>query len=72
MSETIRAEATLEVSISDLARRVLTFSPSSPAALGDKVDAMLADVETRLAPFSHDGTMTEVVLAIAQVARRMS
>ena len=72
LSETIRAEATLEVSISDLARRVLTFSPSSPAALGDKVDAMLADVETRLAPFSHDGTMTEVVLAIAQVARRMS
>jgi hypothetical protein len=70
LSETIRAEATHEVGVSDLARRVLTFSPSSPAALGDKADAMLADVEARLAPFSHDGAVTEVVMAVAQVARR--
>ncbi len=70
LSETIRAEAAHEVSVSDLARRVLTFSSSSPAALGDKVDAMLADVEKRLARFSHDGTLSEVVMAIAQVARR--
>jgi len=68
--DTIRAEATHEVSISDLARRVLTFSSSSPAALGDKVDAMLADVEARLAPFGREGAVTETVMAVAQVARR--
>jgi ubiquinone/menaquinone biosynthesis C-methylase UbiE len=70
LSETIRVEATHEVSISDLARRVLTFSSSSPAALGDKVDAMLADVEARLAPFGQDGRLTETVMSTAQLARR--
>ena len=70
LSETVRLEATHEVSAADLARRVLTFSSSSPAALGDKVDAMLADVEARLAPFSQDGRLTETVMAMAQLARR--
>jgi SAM-dependent methyltransferase len=70
VSETIRVETTHEVSITDLARRILTFSSSSPAALGDKVDAMLADIEVRLKPFSQDGVVTEVVAATAQVARR--
>jgi SAM-dependent methyltransferase len=68
--EIIRVETTHEVAVSDLARRVLTFSPSSPAALGDKVDAMLADIEARLTPFSRDGSVPEVVMAVAQVARR--
>src|SRR5581483_258222 len=49
VSETIRVETAHDVSIADLAHRVLTFSSSSPAALGDRVDAMLADVEARLA-----------------------
>ena len=70
LRETIRLETTHEVSVADLARRVLTFSSSSPAALGDKVDAMLADVEAWLAPFSPDGILTEVVVAMAQLARR--
>jgi SAM-dependent methyltransferase len=70
VAETVRTEATHEVSIADLALRVLTFSPSSPAALGDKVDAMLADVEARLAPFGHNGRVTETVMSIAQLARR--
>ncbi len=68
--ETVSIETTHEVSMSDLAHRVLTFSPSSPAALGDKVDAMLTDIEARLSPFGRDGKMTEIVMAIAQVARR--
>jgi hypothetical protein len=70
VGETVRAEATHEVGIADLALRVLTFSSSSPAALGDKVDAMLADVEARLAPFGHNGRLTETVMSIAQLARR--
>jgi SAM-dependent methyltransferase len=70
VSETIRVEATHDVSIADLARRVLTFSSSSPAALGDKVDAMLADVERRLMPFGREGRVTETVISIAQIARR--
>jgi SAM-dependent methyltransferase len=69
-AETIRIETTHEVSVERLARRMLTFSPSSPDAVGDKVDAMLADVETRLAPFALDGMVTEVVTTTAQLARR--
>lgn len=68
--ETIQVETTHEVSINDLAQRVLTFSSSSPAALGDQVDAMLADVEMRLAPFGRNGRLTETVVSMAQLARR--
>jgi SAM-dependent methyltransferase len=70
--DAIRVETTQEVSASDLARRVLTFSSSSPAALGDKVDAMLADVEARLLPFSHGGVLSETLMSAASVARRRS
>jgi SAM-dependent methyltransferase len=69
-AETIRVETTHEVGVARLARRVLTFSSSSPAALGDRMDAMLADVEQRLAPFAREGTLTEVVVSTAQLARR--
>ena len=56
--------------MSDLARRVLTFSSSSPDALGDTAEAMLRDVEQRLLPLSRDGVVTEVLTSTAQVARR--
>src|SRR5262249_52682672 len=69
--KTISVEATNEVNVSDLARRVLTFSPTSPAALGDRVDAMLADIEARLLPFSRDGTLTETLVSWADVARHL-
>ena len=69
-AETIAVETTHEVGMARLARRVLTFSSSSPAALGEKVDAMLADVEQRIAPFAREGTLTEVVVSTAQIARR--
>ena len=69
-SERIRVETTHDVSIGDLARRVLTFSSSSPAALGDKVEAMLADVGRRLLPFGRDGVVTEAIVSIAQIVRR--
>jgi SAM-dependent methyltransferase len=67
--EMIAVENSHELSARDLARRTLTFSGSSPAALGDKVDAMLHDVEQRLLPFSRAGLLREVVLAKADVAR---
>jgi Methyltransferase domain len=66
----IRVETSHTIGIADMARRVLTYSSSSPAVLGDKVDAMLADVETRLAPLTQDGRITEVVVSTAQVVRR--
>jgi SAM-dependent methyltransferase len=69
-AEMIRVETTHEVSVERLARRVLTFSSSSPGALGDRVEAMLADVEARLAPFAHDGMIAEVVTSTARLARR--
>jgi protein-L-isoaspartate O-methyltransferase len=66
----VRVETVGEVSASHLAQRVLTFSSSSPAALGDKVDAMMADVEAQLAPFGRDGLITEIVVSRADIARR--
>jgi ubiquinone/menaquinone biosynthesis C-methylase UbiE len=67
--DVVRVETVDEVSASYLARRVLTFSSSSPAALGDRVEAMLADVEARLAPFGRDGLITEIVVSRADIAR---
>ena len=58
-----------EISASDLAQRVLTFSTSSPAVLGDRASAMLQDIEQRLLPFSRDGMLTEVVLSSADIVR---
>jgi SAM-dependent methyltransferase len=69
-ADVIKVETSQEVSARDLARRVLTFSPSSPDVLGDRVEAMLHDVEQRLTPFSRDGSIAEVVVAVAQVAKR--
>ena len=70
VADVIRVETAHEVSVRDLARRVLTFSSSSPEALGDNVEAMLRDVEERLAPFSHDGVIVETLLSAAEIVRR--
>jgi SAM-dependent methyltransferase len=70
VAETIRVEATHEVRVTDLARRVLTFSSSSPAAVGDRAEAMLADIEARLLPFSRSGVIRETLMSAASVARR--
>jgi SAM-dependent methyltransferase len=69
--ETIRVHATHQVSATDLARRVLTFSSSSPAALGDRADAMLTDIEARLLPFARNGVLKETLMSAASVARRV-
>jgi ubiquinone/menaquinone biosynthesis C-methylase UbiE len=70
VTERIRIVTTHEISVADLVQRVLTFSPSSPEAVGDRVDAMLADVEARLKPFARDDAVTEVLVSTADVARR--
>ena len=69
VGETIAVESAHEVRVKDLARRILTFSTSSPAALGEKVEEMLRDVEKRLLPLSNAGAIHEVVVSTAQVAR---
>jgi SAM-dependent methyltransferase len=69
-ADVIRAETRHEISVRDLARRVLTFSSSSPDVLEDKAEAMLRDVEQRLLPLSRDGFITEVVVTTAQQAKR--
>lgn len=69
-ADVIEVDTSQEVSVRDLARRVLTFSPSSPEVLGERMEAMLHDVEQRLLPLSRDGFITEVVAAIAQVVKR--
>ena len=69
-ADVIRVETSHEISVRDLARRVLTFSSSSPDVLGDKAEAMLRDVEQRLLPLSRDGYITEVVVTTAQQVKR--
>ncbi|GLR86464.1 class I SAM-dependent methyltransferase [Bradyrhizobium iriomotense] len=68
--DVIRVETRHEISVRDLARRVLTFSSSSPEALGGNVEAMLSDVEERLAPFSRDGAIIETLVSVAEIVRR--
>jgi SAM-dependent methyltransferase len=69
-AEVIKVETSHQVSLHNLARRVMTFSSSSPGVLGDRAEAMVRDVEQRLFPFSRDGFIGEVVVAMAQVVRR--
>lgn len=69
LAETITVESSHVLSVRDLAQRVLTFSTSSPAMLGDKADAMLAEVAQRMRPFGRDGLITEIVVSKAKVAR---
>ncbi|MCP3471858.1 class I SAM-dependent methyltransferase [Bradyrhizobium sp. CCGUVB1N3] len=69
VADVIKVETRHEISVRDLARRVLTFSSSSPEAVGDNVEAMLRDVEKRLAPFSRDGVITETLLSVAEIVR---
>jgi SAM-dependent methyltransferase len=68
--EMIKVETSHELSLHNLARRVMTFSSSSPGVLGDQAEAMVRDVEQRLFPFSRDGFVNEIVVAMAQVVRR--
>jgi len=54
-------------SVEDLVQRVLSFSSSSPALLGDEADAVLAEIRAALLPYSKDGLIEETVEASATV-----
>jgi SAM-dependent methyltransferase len=69
LTDEIAVESSHQVSVDELARRVLTFSTSSPAILGDRAEAMLADVRERLLPFGRDGMLSEIVVSAARVVR---
>ena len=67
LGERIAVESTHQVRVEDLARRLLTYSSSSPAVLGDKVETVLREVEAHLRPMSDAGIIDEAVLSTAQV-----
>ena len=70
VADVIKLKTSHEISVRDLARRVLTFSSSSPDVLGERVEAMLRDVQAHLLPLAREGLLTEVVVSAAQVAVR--
>ncbi|WP_246229991.1 class I SAM-dependent methyltransferase [Bradyrhizobium cytisi] len=69
-TELVTVEIRHTVSMQDLAQRTLTYSSSSPEALGDNVEAMLHDVESHLASFSRDGAIAETIVSTAQIVKR--
>jgi ubiquinone/menaquinone biosynthesis C-methylase UbiE len=71
VTDVLKVETSHELTASDLAQRVLTFSSTSPEMLADKVEPMLRDVGERLSPHSRGGSLTEIVVSTAQIARRI-
>ena len=69
-TEIVAVETSHTVSMQDLAQRTLTYSSSSPEALGDNVEAMLRDVESHLASLSRDGLIAETIVSTAQIVKR--
>ena len=69
-AELVTVETSHAVSVQDLAQRTLTYSSSSPDALGENVEAMLHEVEERLAAFSRDGMIAETIVSTAQIVKR--
>ena len=69
-AELVSVETSHAVSVQDLTRRTLTYSSSSPDALGENVEAMLHEVEERLASFSRDGMIAETIISTAQIVKR--
>jgi SAM-dependent methyltransferase len=57
------------VSMEDLVQRVLSFSSTSPALLGDRVEAVLEEARQILKPFGADGMITETVESTATIIR---
>ncbi|WP_038935286.1 class I SAM-dependent methyltransferase [Bradyrhizobium japonicum] len=69
-AELVSIQTSHLVGLHDLAERTLTYSSSSPEALGENADAMLRDVGQHLAPFSRDGAIAETVVSTAQIVKR--
>jgi SAM-dependent methyltransferase len=71
-TELVSVETSRTVSGEDLTRRTLTYSSSSPEALGANAEAMLRDVRKHLDPFSRDGVIAETIVSTAQIVKRWS
>lgn len=71
-TELITVETSHLVGPHDLAKRMLTYSSSSPEVLGDKVDAALRDIGNHLVSFHHDGAIAETITSTAQIVKRWS
>jgi SAM-dependent methyltransferase len=71
-TELVTVETSHTVSMEDLTRRTLTYSSSSPEALGENAEPMLRDVGEHLAPFSRDGAIAETIVSTAQIVKRWS
>ena len=69
-TELVTVETSHTISVQDLTRRTLTYSSSSPEALGENAEAMLRDVGEHLAPFSRDGVIAETIVSTAQIVKR--
>ncbi|QOZ54494.1 class I SAM-dependent methyltransferase [Bradyrhizobium sp. CCBAU 53338] len=69
-TELITVETSHAVSTQDLTERVLTYSSSSPEALGDNVEATLRDIGGHLVPFSRDGMIAETIVSTAEIVKR--
>ncbi|TYO64219.1 class I SAM-dependent methyltransferase [Bradyrhizobium hipponense] len=69
-AELVTVETSHAVSVQDLARRTLTYSLSSPDAVGEHVEAMLRDVEECLASFNRNGVIAETIVSTAQIVTR--
>lgn len=69
-TELVAVETSHAVSVQDLTQRVLTYSSSSPEALGENVEAALRDVESHLASFSRNGVVAETIVSTAQIIKR--
>jgi SAM-dependent methyltransferase len=69
-TELVSVETSHTISVQALTRRTLTYSSSSPEALGENVEAMLRDVEEHLTPFSHDSIIAESIVSTAQIVTR--
>jgi SAM-dependent methyltransferase len=57
------------IPVEDLVQRVLSFSSTSPALLGDRVDAVLEEARALLEPYAKNGHIAETVETTASIIR---
>ena len=65
----IAVQTTQTISVWELASCMLSFSSSSPAILGDRIEEMLDGVRAAMLPVSNNGAITEVVETWATIVR---
>jgi trans-aconitate methyltransferase len=58
------------MSSSGLVDRALSMAPTSRAKIGDRADAMVAEIEALATRLENDGPLTEIIASTALIARR--